>query len=204
MKTNTIFLLLIIGTMITSCKHPVSNNPENRSKKELVKWFQTGEWKSGWEISPDESINQKEFAVQYFKNRERWEKAFNFLKTNDLKNISLGRHELEGDALFVNVDEYNTRDEDKSRFEAHRKYADIQYLVYGEEKIGITALENTTETVPYDSLKDIVFLAAEKNNYHIANPERFFVFFPEDAHRPCVKNRDNIKVRKVVVKVQLN
>jgi YhcH/YjgK/YiaL family protein len=190
--------------MIISSMHPVSNNPENWSKRKTVKWFLTAEWKSGWEICPDESINQKEFAKQFFKNNERWEKAFNFLKTTDLKNISLGKHELDGNNLFVNVDEYTTRNEEDSRFEAHKKYADIQYLVYGEEKIGITAPDNTIECTIYDDLKDIIFLAAEINYFRLASPERFFIFFPDDAHRPCVKNNENSKVRKVVVKVRIN
>jgi len=181
-----------------------SANPENWSEEKLTKWFQSGEWKCGWAVVPDESVNQKEFAVQFLKNRERWEKAFRFLTINDLKTIPLGRHELEGDSLFVNVDEYTTRNEEDSRFEAHRKYADIQYLVSGEEQIGVTALENTTETVSYNSEKDIVFLTTEQNNYRLASPEKFFVFFPGDAHRPCVKTGENIKIRKAVVKVLIN
>jgi hypothetical protein len=124
MKTRTLFYFLILFTMAFSCNQPSSKNPENWNEKELEKWFQSGEWKLGWDISPDQSINKKELANQFFKNRERWEKAFNFLKTNNLGNISIGRHELEGANLFVNVDEYTTKNEDDSRFEAHREYID--------------------------------------------------------------------------------
>lgn len=138
------------------------------------------------------------------KNRERWEKAFEFLKTNDLKNMKLGRYELHGDNLFVNVDEYTTKDEEDARFEAHKKYADIQYLVSGEEKIGIAIMKNTAEIIPYDSLKDIAFYTSNEFNYRLASPSTFFVFFPEDAHRPCVKIDKNTKVRKVVVKVRID
>jgi YhcH/YjgK/YiaL family protein len=188
--------------MVFSCNQPVSKNPKNWNEKELEKWFQSGEWKLGWNISPDQSINKKKLANQFFKNRERWEKAFNFLKTNNLEKISIGRYELEGANLFVNVDEYTTKNEEDCRFEAHREYIDIQYLVYGEEKIGITTLGNTIEIIPYDSIKDITFLTAEQNNYRIASPDKFFVFFPEDAHQPCVKTDENTKVRKVVVKIR--
>lgn len=187
-----------------SCSEPLSKNPENWNEKQLTEWFQAGEWKSGWQVSSDESVNQREFAVQFFKNRERWEKAFHFLKTSDLKNISLGRHELEGDALYANIDEYVTKNENDTRFEAHRKYADIQYLVFGEENIGVTVFENTMENISYSDEKDIAFLTAPQNNYKLASPERFFVFFPDDAHRPCVKAEENIKIRKVVVKVLIN
>ncbi len=205
MKTTIIFLLLLTIMMTNlSCSGPVSENPEKWSDQELSKWFRDGEWRSGWKVMPDESVDQREFAVQYYKNRERWKKAFHFLATNDLKNIESGKYKLEGDSLFANVDEYTTRDEENSRFEAHRKYVDIQYLISGEEKIGVTALENTTETVPYNSEKDIAFMTAEQNNYRLASPEKFFIFFPDDAHRPCVKANENIKVKKVVIKVLIN
>jgi len=203
MQTGKIILSLTIIIMTFSCKNPGSENPGNWSGKKLAGWFQSGEWKCGWAVTPDESIDQKEFADRFFRNRERWEKAFIFLKTNDLKNLRPGRYELEGDSLFVNVDEYTTRNEEDSRFEAHRKYADIQYLVYGEEKIGIAALDSTSESTPYDNVKDIIFLTAGNNNYRIASSDRFFIFFPGDAHRPCVKTNENSKVRKVVVKVRI-
>ncbi len=169
--------------------------------KELSKWFNSGKWKSGWKLSPDESVNQKEFARQYFMNQDRWDKAFKFLAITDLTKIALGRYELDGRNLYLSVDEYLTKDEENTRFEAHRKYADIQFLVFGEEKIGIAALENTKETILYDSLKDVVFLSAIQNSYRIASSDRFFVFFSNDAHRPGVKVTVNSKVRKIVVKV---
>lgn len=199
-KKQLLLIMIILSSMI-SCNHQSSINPENWNEEELGKWFQTGEWKSGWEIAPDKSINKKEFACQYSRNKDRWNKAFLFLKTNDLNNLKPGRYELEGDSLYVNVDEYITKEEENTRYEAHRKYADIQYLVYGEENIGITTLKSTMEATSYDSVKDIIFLIANQNSYQLASPEQFFVFFPGDAHRPCVKIGENMKVRKVVVKV---
>ena len=131
-------------------------------------------------------------------------KAFSFLNSKDLAGLALGRYELEGSDLFVNIDEYLTKNEEEMNFEAHRKYADIQYLVSGEEKIGVTALKNTLEIVPYDGEKDIAFFTANENNFRLATPENFFVFFPNDAHRPCVKTSGNNKVKKVVIKVRID
>ncbi len=204
MKSITIVNLLIVLIMTCSCAFSESEAPNNWSNKELSEWFRAGEWKAGWAVIPDKTINQRELAVQFFKNRERWEKAFEFLKNTDLGNMEIGRYPLEGDSLFVNVDEYVTKNEADARFEAHKKYADIQYLVAGEEKIGITALENTTEIVPYDGTRDIAFFSASEFNYRTATPANFFIFFPDDAHRPCVKIDDHTRVKKVVVKVKIN
>lgn len=154
------------------------------------------------EIVPDESINTEEFNRQYELNPNRWEKAFAFLRDTDLKKIAKGRYELEGSDLYAGVDEYVTKNEADARYEAHRRYADIQYVISGEEKIGLLPLNVTKEATPYDEQKDICFLSASTENYRKATPARYFVFFPEDAHKPCVKTDTNSRVKKVVIKVR--
>ena len=181
-----------------------TTDPDSWTEAELSDWYDRGEWKQGWEAVPDKSVNRREFARQFFRNPARWKKAFAFLQNQDLAALEVRRHDLEGPSLFVNVDQYTTRDEADSRFEAHRKYADIQYVVSGEERIGLTPLRLTTVTVPYDSGNDISFLAADEGTFLSAEPGRFFVFFPGDAHRPGVKNRERSQVRKIVVKVSLD
>ncbi len=190
--------------MVVACNQTQSNSPGQWSETELTEWFNDSEWKQGWEIQPDESVNPLKFAIQYHKNPKRWDKAFLFLKEQDLAALEPGRYELEGTDLFVNVDAYSTKNEEDALFEAHQKYADIQYLVSGEEKIGVLPLEETTVTTPYDDKNDIVFLTSEEENYRLATPDHFFVFFPDDAHRPCVKTSENTEVRKVVVKVRID
>jgi YhcH/YjgK/YiaL family protein len=154
-------------------------------------------------IKPDDSVSEQEFIQQYEAHSERWEKAFAFIRDTDLKSIAKGRHELEGNDLYASIDEYTTKNEEDARFEAHRKYADIQYVISGEEIIGILPLDKTEMTTPYNAEKDICFLKSSMNHYRHATPDRYFIFFPHDAHRPCVKKDDNTPVRKVVVKVKL-
>lgn len=190
--------------MAIACTPQKSKTPDQWSEKELSEWFNKGKWKQGWDALPDGSVNIKEFARLYYENPERWDKAFQFLSEQNLVELEKGRYELEGADLFVNVDEYVTRNKEEVLFEAHKKYADIQVLISGEEKIGVLPLDATTVDIPYDEEKDIMFLTAEKENYRIAKPGTFFLFFPQDAHRPTVKSAENIPVRKVVVKVRIN
>ena len=96
-----------------------------------------------------------------------------------------------------------TKDEENTRFEAHRKYADIQYLISGQEKIGISPLEKSTVTIPYNEEKDICFLHSDVKNYRLANSEKFFIFFPDDAHRPGMKAGEKEWVKKIVIKVKV-
>ena len=57
-------------------------------------------------IAPDASINKREFAVSYFKNKERWEKAFKFLKNSDLSKLEPKRYDIDGDNLYATISEY--------------------------------------------------------------------------------------------------
>ena len=203
MKTNLIFTLTIF-IMAIACNPQKNKTPDQWSEKELSEWFSKGEWKQRWNARPDESVNQREFARLYYQNPDRWNKAFKFLSEQNLAGLEKGRYELEGADLFVNVDEYVTRNEEDVLFEVHKKYADIQVLISGEEKIGVLPLKNTTVSIPYNEEKDIMFLTADAENYRNAEPGKFFLFFPEDAHRPTVKASENTNVRKVVVKVRIN
>jgi YhcH/YjgK/YiaL family protein len=154
-------------------------------------------------IEPDDSIVIEEFYRYYAANPARWEKAFIFLKETDFQKIENGKYELEGKDLYASVSEYNTKNEEDARLEAHRVYADIQYIISGEEKMGIVPFSKAEVITPYDEAKDVCFLKADKLNYRIATPKEYFVFFPEDAHKPSIKVDNNAPVKKVVLKVKL-
>jgi len=143
-------------------------------------------------------------AVQYFNNKVRWDMAFSYLYNTDLENIKVGTYYLDSTNLYAIVLEYMTKDLENTRFEAHRKYADIQYLIYGEEKIGVVETKEIMEVTPYDESKDIGFYFSENNNFRLVNPGKAFVFFPDNAHRPGVKTNNFSAVKKIVIKVRVN
>ncbi len=190
--------------MIQACKNVDKNSPEFWSEEELTAWFQEYKWKHNFMAKPDSSINIKEFAIRYHRNPERWEKAFTFLAQENLKNLKTGRYELDSTNLFVNIEEYNPKKVEEAQYEAHRRYADIQYVVSGKELISVIPIDQTVITTAYEEEKDILFLAAAIENNRLATPEQFFIFFPNDAHRPSVRTEDSTLVRKVVVKVKLD
>lgn len=205
MNISKRFVLALLMVLIPACTVSAPTRAEQETETEMTAdWFTRGDWRQGWNVAPDESIDKEEFYRKYRENPEAWDTAFRFLAEKDLSGIAPGRYELQGEALFVNVDEYQTRDEEDTRYEAHRTYADIQYLVSGTEGIGVVPLELTTVTEPYDAEKDITFLESPADNYRIADQGTFFIFFPGDAHRPCVKKGVKMPVRKVVVKVRID
>ena len=179
-------------------------NPEKWTDEEVNRWFDKHEWLSGWNANPDASINKRSFAIHYHKNPRHWDQAFKFLQTADLKNMPIGKQELEGDHLFVNMDEYTTKDKKDTRYESHKKYIDIQYVVEGEELMGVTTLDKAQVTDAYDEEKDVGFFEYDGGNYVKTTPENFVVFFPEDVHRPMMKVNENAPVRKIVVKILID
>ena len=203
MKTKKLINIAIIF-LLFSCTTMTKENPATWSEEQLTKWYDKAEWRHDWPVLPDESLNKKEFAIQYFKNKDRWDKAFAFLSSTNLDTIKPGSHELIGRDLYVAVSEYTTKNDEDARFEAHRLYADIQYVAIGQEQIGIIPLANTQTMTPYVQDNDITFLSAEGGTNRMATPDRFFVFFPGDAHRPGIKVGTNEPVKKIVVKVKIN
>jgi YhcH/YjgK/YiaL family protein len=201
---KNLFLKIILLTSFlgfAGCKS--SSDPATWSSVKIDKWFEKGEWLNGWTVLPDTSINRKEFAVSYFKNKERWDKAFIFLKNNDLTKLEIKRHDIDGDNLYAPITDYITKNEEDARYEAHQKYIDIQYVISGVEMIGIVPMSMKKEVLaPYDGTKDVEFMTVNQAVNTKATPERFFIFFPSDIHRPGVKAGENSQVRKIVMKVK--
>ena len=90
-------------------------------------------------------------AENYYKLGENFQKGFEFLKNTDLKNLENGKYQIDGENVFVSVQDYTTKPESEGKFEAHKKYADIQFIIKGEEKIGYTNIQNCTPSRFYNS-----------------------------------------------------
>jgi YhcH/YjgK/YiaL family protein len=127
-------------------------------------------------------------------------KAFNYLAARDFATIEPGRYDIDGDSVFALVQRYDTKPRDKGRWEAHRRYIDVQYVAAGIETLGWAPLGTLTETQPYSAEKDVLLLAGA-GDFVTARAGDFLVFFPGDAHMPCLVHDQPSPVLKVVVKV---
>jgi YhcH/YjgK/YiaL family protein len=182
-----------------------SPDPSEWNEEQLNKWFDNGEWLNGWNVKPDSSMNRREFAVSYFKHKDRWDKAFTFLKSNDLSGLEIKKYDIDGDNVYAPVSEYMTKNEEDAKFEVHRKYIDIQYVISGVEQMSVAPLSQKKETLAeYNEAKDIEFMTVNESSTYKATPDKFFIFFPSQIHRPSVKLDDNSKVKKIVVKVKVD
>jgi biofilm protein TabA len=123
-----------------------------------------------------------------------------WLRNRDLSALANGRHEIDGDHLFALVQEYTTRVTAECRWEAHRKYTDIQYVVRGDERMGYTNIAHTREQEPYDAERDVAFFEAG-TDFVTVRAGMFTVFAPEDVHAPGGAAGEPSVVRKIVLKV---
>lgn len=139
-------------------------------------------------------------AKTYYSLSNGIKKGLNWLEENNLYNLEKGRYYIDNENIYANVDEYETKED--ANHEAHRKYIDIQYMVYGEELISVTDLENCTKLIEYDEEKDLEFFTAKDEFQTLKNGE-FFIFFPQDAHKPCITYKEKCKCKKIVIKVKI-
>ncbi len=166
--------------------------------KEAAEWMAKKDWSNGFNVAPDKSVNAKEFMQQYNKNKALWDKVFKFLATTDLKNLPVGTTDIEKGRAWVTVSEYVPRTADKVRAESHRKFIDLQYTLWGNEKMG---LAHDVEVLnEYNEGRDVAFWKTV--DYFKAGPDSFFLFFPSDLHMPSVLDGEPVKSKKIVVKIE--
>lgn len=191
-------LMFILPNMVNCQKKDLTKWTE----KQKVEWFNSSKWSNDLRMKPDSSINIQLFVEQNILNPKSWEVAFKFLKRNDLADMPVGKYQLLNDGTYATVSDYFTKDADTAFFEAHRKFIDVQYVAIGQEYIGITSLNNIEKQIQsYDVDKDIEFFTKAKTTLWLADQRCFFVFFPSDAHKPCLKVNKNEHVRKIVIKI---
>lgn len=131
---------------------------------------------------------------------ENIKKGFEWLKSHNLVHMEDGKYEI-NDKMYVNLQSYETKSD--AKFEAHRDYIDIQYMVIGSERCGVTHYNNCVTETEYDADRDIEFLSSDNGEYFTLNEGEFFIFFPQDAHKPALCTTQKNNVKKAVVKVHI-
>jgi YhcH/YjgK/YiaL family protein len=130
---------------------------------------------------------------------QRLSSGFEYLQSADLAGLAPGRVEIDGDQVFALVQEYTSKPMEQGRWEAHRKYIDIQYIVSGEENIGYANVADLTMG-EYNEEKDRYIPQGEGSFVRLL-AGMFGVYMPEDAHMPNMAVGQPAPVKKVVVKV---
>ena len=137
---------------------------------------------------------------------ERVRLGLKYLAETDFSTVVNGKYEISGNEVFAIVQDYSSRPIIEGPFEAHKKYIDIQYIIQGEEQIGVWGIENFSQITNYDEEKDIVFLEQNKSGmpeFITMKEKEFLILYPNDAHKPSVSIKTPIYVKKIVIKALL-
>lgn len=196
------WILIVIGFVLPVLVVNLYAQSAPLSKHAAKKWFKQKSWLNGLQMNPHQSINQLEFARQYQLNKIYWDKAFAFLKEHDLQTIAKGKYPIDGDNVFASVTEDPSKDFEKTKWESHKKYIDVQCIIIGDEKMGVYPVSKATVTNEYSAEKDVANYDAA-GNYYVGSAGTFFIFFPSDAHRPNITPGGNKTVKKIVIKVRV-
>ncbi len=144
---------------------------------------------------------------RYFSLHPTMEFVDKFLAEYSAEPKPDGGYEIIPGRLNANIQSYKTGSAEEKRFEAHRKFADVQVVVKGNERIDWADLSVCTDVISEEYSKggDIAFYADPKYLSSVTlETGMFMVMFPEDAHKPCVMaGNEPESVTKIVFKVLL-
>lgn len=141
-------------------------------------------------------------ASIYKEMHPSFKRAFEYLKSTDFNNMENGKYVIDDDKIFAIVNRYTTEAAEARQWEAHRTYIDIQYMVSGEENMGVAPLHHAKIVKPYDRESDFMLLEVLGEEFTI-KPKFFTIFFPSDVHKPNLITKEPQQVLKVVVKVKV-
>lgn len=195
--------LLGLSLILSSAEVVSAQNLDDatRTNKKTREWVKQRSWANGLNAMPDKSVNCIEFASQYSKNKEIWDKVFHWLATHDLMHIATGRYEIDGERAYINVQEALTQDCIKRKIEAHKHTIDLQFVVKGTERFGIVPVKLAEPISEY--IPDVTFYKTEKIKYVDSKKDRFFIFFPGDCHQALVKaGKEPENIRVIVAKIE--
>ena len=133
--------------------------------------------------------------------QKRIDFALDYLKKVNLKELKLGKHEIK-DWLYINVQEYITKNKSECKFESHKKYVDIQMMIDGIEAIETSDIDKLELETAYDEDKDVMFWKQKSNQMRsVISDGSYVILYPQNAHMPCIAIDKPIKVKKLVAKV---
>jgi len=147
-------------------------------------------------------IDVLENAGKYTSVHPLLAKAFEYIRSQNLKALEVGKYEIaDGLKTIVSDKQGMTAAESAAKFECHNKNIDIQLCISGKEQLGWKPRsECTSQKGSYNEEKDVLFYNDEPDMYFQLKDGQFVIFFPEDVHAPMISEGT---VKKMVIKVTI-
>lgn len=128
--------------------------------------------------------------------------AFAFLQRPDVKELTNGRHDVDGERIFVLAQNGPGRKREGAQLEAHKRYADIQLVLAGVDEMGWKATSNCEQPAGgFDEENDVQFFDDEPDAWITTRAGHFVIYMPGDAHLPTISTGN---IHKIVAKIRLD
>ena len=138
-------------------------------------------------------------AELYYSLSPRIKQAFDWLAKTDVSALEAGRHDIDGDNLFVNVMDVELKPREAAALEVHDRYIDIQIMVGETEEYGWSErCDCHSPREEFNRERDVQFFTDVPQMFFSLNERQFAIFFPEDAHAPMLGDG---AVRKLIFKL---
>ena len=143
-----------------------------------------------------------ENAHRYLVLYKGFAKAFDFLMRPDLKELPMGKYEIDGESVYAMVSKNTGRRKEDALLETHERYIDIQLVLAGTDDMGWKPKSLCKHPFgKYDQKTDEQIFTDEPDAWLSIKSGAFVIFFPEDAHMPLISSG---QIHKVVVKVAVS
>ena len=123
-------------------------------------------------------------------------------KKHNLRELSAGTHEIDGERMFVNIVEYETTTPENRFWEAHRHYLDVHLILCGTEQIDLNFIKNM-DLKDFQEENDFLPMEGEKKVSVVLEEGDYLVCYPGDGHRTGVAVKESVKLKKAIFKVQI-
>ncbi|MBQ9843790.1 MAG: YhcH/YjgK/YiaL family protein [Oscillospiraceae bacterium] len=106
--------------------------------------------------------------------------ALQAMQAYTAESYTRGRMNIDGDSLFLLLNEYETANPVEAEMEAHRQYLDVMYMVDGSERIYVkSTVWPKSITRPCDSVDDALLADSDSDSTAILlQTGSFFILFP--------------------------
>lgn len=138
---------------------------------------------------------------------ENFQTAFDYLSNIQIESFDIKDgeciKEMINDEMFVLKQAYITKNREDCFFESHKKYIDIQYMLKGDEIMDVCNLEDLEILKDYDDKTDFIKYKGKQENISslLIKENELAIFYPQDAHQPCIKTNENKLIYKAVIKI---
>lgn len=126
--------------------------------------------------------------------------AISYISTHDLSLLPMGRTELSGNDVYINVMEATAASADEQGFEIHKNYMDIQIDLSGTEIIQIGDL-SSMKVEAYTPESDFGSVSCKALTSCTMGSGNFIICMAGEPHKPGIAADADTALKKCVFKI---